>query len=703
MNNMENIITFLLSYDKEKYSVKSQDNEDILELSFDDFLKRINDEVEVSRIKSYQHFFDYYDGNIVKYRDSIDGERPYSNISNNFVTKLNGWLLQEPPIIRSKNVLSSIINELIEELFENTDKSFISSCLINASVYGDCFSKVCMVLEDFMKDFTYSFKFKLIKHPKYCFPFYDPNNNLVSIIVVYPDFENDSIEKSSSLYFEVWTNKIVYCSYKYLLDENEFFVRYSEGRIKDFDIVLKGELIENKKSPFYNLYAFDNIYGEIPFVHFKNLNFFNLTYGVSDLRAISIFAREKTSLINDLKDIIDYQSNPALVVKGAKYNDLDVNKAGKVYSNLPKDSELDYLSLKIGDLDKIIEKYESMINNEISSCGLPYDFLISSREFISGDSSASALKLRFSSVLVFLVLKKIFLEEGFENLIEKGLRFLNNFNKLQLDEVRFPDSYTARRVVNINEAIQEEIFNIYLESIKDDEIVKSVIDELESFGFQVKSKDVLEILTDLSDEYKKKYEEAVSYIEKLSFNTDQINKFIKIRSLPYYKVEFSFKNYLPHSRRQILDDLEVELRNNIESISGALERLGYKTPDKKIDEILRDSEIIGLIKGTADKSQQLQLLDVQKIRENMQLLSQLEANAIEQLNSDTGDIQEDQNNNEVGMEDIESSDNIITDRVTDSKGGRGRKKVLENPQKVEDQTGQSAESIISKRKFKSQN
>jgi hypothetical protein len=92
----------------------------------------------------------------------------------------------------------------------------------------------------------------------------------------------------------------------------------------------------------------------------------------------------------------------------------------------------------------------------------------------------------------------------------------------------------------------------------------------------------------------------------------------------------------------------------------------------------------------------------------MQLLSQLEANAINELSLKSDNMSENENNIESENMDLKSSDdvifdNIITDRVIDSKGGRGRKKVLENPQKVEDRTGQSAESVISKRKFKSQN
>ncbi|GIW22566.1 MAG: hypothetical protein KatS3mg068_1573 [Candidatus Sericytochromatia bacterium] len=695
--------------------IKHLKNYNPKEDSFDSYLTRMEDSVEVSRLSSYNDYFDYYDGNIIRYTDFIEGERPYSNIVQNFVLKLNGWLLQEQPIIKSKSVISDVIDEFIEELNENSDKALIQNVLINTSVFGDCFVKIFVDLKEIdlsleKPDILFTFGFKVLKNPKYCFVSYNINNELDFVVVVYPELDtsfidlNSEIKYSYPLYFEIWTRDKVYCSHNFLIDEYKYFNLSSKIDSLKNKIRYNGVKVEDRDSVFYDLYLFDNIYEEIPIVHFRNLNFFNLSYGVSDIRALTILSREKTSLINTLKDIIDYQSNPVLTIKGARFNDLDVNLANRVYSNIPKDAEFKYLSLDIGDLDTIIEKYEKILNDEISSTGLPYEFLVSSDKFIGGDSSASALKLKFSSVLIYLVLKKVFIEMSFEELYSKGLRFLNKFNNFNLDEVKFPETYTARKIVNINENLQEKIFNIYLETLMDDELVKEVVDELEGFGISIKSKDVLEVITELSEEYKDKYEEALGFIDKLSFDQSRINRFLKLRSIPYYVVEFSFKNYLPHSRRQILDDLEVELRNNLESLSGALSRLGIKNPEKKIDEILKDSEVLGTIKGLIDKNQQLELLEVQKVRSNLELLRQLEEQALQSQDiEEEPDLEELETEEDDFQEDNDLEENPITDRVLDSKGGRGRIKVKENPQKIEDQTGQSAESIVEKRKFKSQN
>lgn len=695
---MEKIIEYLKSYQVDSNS----------DFSIDEYLLNIPDPVEKVRLQSYKHYLNYFEGNIINYVDSIEGERPYSNIISNFVYKINGWLLQEDPQITSKFVSSEIVDELINEIFENSDNNFISDVLFHLSVYGDCFVKVCLDSNHkyLMKDNLYSFKFKIPALPNYVFAEYDANNELFGVLILYPDLVYE-VEGKQKLYFQYWTKESVYCSVQKLFDESFYLEKLIEDIYKErgADENLKGILteyykgvyIDDKKSPFYDMYAFQNIYREIPFIHFRNLNFLGKSYGISDIRNLTVVARERTSLMNFLKDVVSYQGNPILMVKGMSVNSNPILSADRLLTNVPENAEISFIPLNIGDLDKLFEMYNNILKEEISGSGLPFDFLVSSSNFISGDSSASALKLKFNSLLILLVLKKKFIENSFEKLLGKALRFFNDFNKLGLETVMFPESYTAKKFVNFNENISDKIFNVYLDSVEDDVIIKSVIEEIQQTGADIKPEDVLEVLASLDEEYKKKYDEAMSYIEKASLNRENINKLLKIRSVPFDKVGFLFKNFLPHSRRQIIDDLEVELRNNIESISGALERLGVKNPDKKIDEILRDSQILGTIKGIIDKHQQMELLDVEKIRRNSELIQQIQSQTLQQQ----GYVLDDEGN--IVQQPTDAFQNPITDRVIDDKGGRGRVKIKENPQKVEDKTSQSAESVIDKRKEKSQN
>lgn len=706
---LEKIINFL----KGIYEQPTDGKRELLD--YKSQLSNIPDDVERDRIYSYNQYFEYFDGDIIKYIDSSEGKRPYSNIVSNFVYKLNGWLLQEEPIIKSKNILSDLIQELVNELLENTDKSFIQTILLNTSIYGDCFVKVFVDLKEMeiFKDSEqlFTFGFKVIEDPRYCFVAYNSQGELSNLIVVYPNLsieglsisEEQGLKYSYPLYFEVWDKKFVYCSYNFLLDEYKYFDYIKKYKKNQY--LIDGLFIDVQDSPYYGLYKFENIYRDIPFVHFRNLPFFGTTYGVSDVRSLTVLAREKTSLINVVKDIINFHGIPPLVVKGASMNNIYVSEAGKVFSNVPKDAEFSYITAQIGDLDKIINIYEKMIENEISGTGLPYEFLVSSKDFISGDSSASAMKLKFSSVLIYLILKKSYLESSFQELFKKGLTYLNNFNDLGLEKVRFPDAYSAKKIININEFLQDAIFNVYLENVRDDQIVKEVIDDLEAFGLDVKPSEIMDILSEMSEEYQQMMEDAIKYINEISVDKDKIQRFVRLRAIPYNQIEFSFKNYLPFTRTQILSDLEVELRNNLESLSGALSRLGIKNVDKKIDEIMRESELIGTIKGLIDKSQQKELLDVEKLRQNLDLLNQIEQQNMQQEQADeTFEKEQDSfQEDDVSLPSEGLQETPMTERVLDSKGGKGRKKVQENPQKIENETGQVSESVIEKRKLKSQN
>lgn len=79
----------------------------------------------------------------------------------------------------------------------------------------------------------------------------------------------------------------------------------------------------------------------------------------------------------------------------------------------------------------------------------------------------------------------------------------------------------------------------------------------------------------------------------------QKEKLIMLRTAPWWKTEIIWKDHLPKSRQAELADIVLELQNKLESIPGALRRLGVKDVESKMDEIVETQELIGSMTALA--------------------------------------------------------------------------------------------------------
>lgn len=74
----------------------------------------------------------------------------------------------------------------------------------------------------------------------------------------------------------------------------------------------------------------------------------------------------------------------------------------------------------------------------------------------------------------------------------------------------------------------------------------------------------------------------------------QKKSLISLRSAPWWKTEVLWKDHLPKSRQAELADIVLELQNKLESIPGALRRLGVQDVETKMEEITETQELIGV-------------------------------------------------------------------------------------------------------------
>lgn len=88
----------------------------------------------------------------------------------------------------------------------------------------------------------------------------------------------------------------------------------------------------------------ENVLGEIPVVHIKNLPLPREFYGLSDLDGIIDLQRELNEKSTDVSDIIAYQAAPVTVITGAKASQLE-RGARQIWSGLPTDARVMNLGL----------------------------------------------------------------------------------------------------------------------------------------------------------------------------------------------------------------------------------------------------------------------------------------------------------------------------------------------------------------------
>jgi hypothetical protein len=153
---------------------------------------------------------------------------------------------------------------------------------------------------------------------------------------------------------------------------------------------------------------------------------------------------------------------------------------------------------------------------------------------------------------------------------------------------------------------------------------------------------------------------------------EQKDKMLATRVQPYYKNAIELYDPIPKSINQVLTDLQLSLLNNLESIPGALKKLGEQDTEQKMQEILDSADFIGQLTA-------------------MKQLPVAEAQA--GLQAQVQEAQSDQEQSKPASQQDKKSDG-------NPKGGRGNKNEKENSKQIEEKTGQSSERTETQRATK---
>ena len=138
-----------------------------------------------------------------------------------------------------------------------------------------------------------------------------------------------------------------------------------------------------------------------------------------------------------------------------------------------------------------------------------------------------------------------------------------------------------------------------------------------------------------------------------------------LRNHPFFECEVSFQDHLPRNRTLELADINVELMSNLESLEGALKRMGVTDIEAKLEEIARGKEFLSKLTRRS------------AIIENPEV-----------------DLPEEDAEPEIEEVEDDGSEN------ENESGGGEENNTEESPGSVEERTGQSAERTQAQRSMK---
>ena len=281
----------------------------------------------------------------------------------------------------------------------------------------------------------------------------------------------------------------------------------------------------------YNAQKFKNPYGELPFVHILNLPSSNSIMGRSDIQDDWILNEELNEQLLSYKDNADYHGNPLTLMYGISAKNLEKG-AGKVWGNLPTDGKVE--NLEVTQTFEMIQIYMDMLLKYGGLSNIP-SYILSLDKELTADTSNAAMRLAFLPIIEYTNLKRITYGAGLKAVMELSLRILNNIMSLSLEALNAPDENVVQKLNALREKIQASGIN----------------------------------------------------------PDDLYEKVLMMRSHPYFECDVVFKDHLPRNRALELVDIQTEMAMKLESLEGAMYRLGITDIEGKKAEVERDLAYTG--------------------------------------------------------------------------------------------------------------
>lgn len=277
----------------------------------------------------------------------------------------------------------------------------------------------------------------------------------------------------------------------------------------------------------YNAQKFKNPYGELPFVHILNLPSSNSIMGRSDIQDDWILNEELNEQLLSYKDNTDYHGNPLTLMYGISAKNLEKG-AGKVWGNLPTDGKIE--NLEVSQTFEMIQIYMDMLLKYSGLGGIP-SYILSLDKELTADTSNAAMRLAFLPIIEYTNLKKLTYGPGLKEVMEKSLRILNTILSLNLQVLDSVDEKVAEKLQMFGE-------KLLASGLPNPEVILNTISE--------------------------------------------------VRKHPFFECSVVFKDHLPRNRALELVDIQTEMGMGLESLEGAMKRLGITDIEAKKSEVQRD-------------------------------------------------------------------------------------------------------------------
>lgn len=490
------------------------------------------DPEEIERLGRIKRFWDFYQGYHWEGIPQDDRPQVTLNYCRRFVDKLTSFLFcthdetQQPFTLKVPNEMESITLPFLNSVWdaEYNDRRRIALAMgQSGGVTGDVFVLVRYEAPGEFRDPFEEYpngRIRIIVLPSHnVFPTYDPRDrdNMIRCEIKYPVQveDNNFIRRASRTIFggpktsfKTVLRKIVWTPEKWEVWENDVLIDSGE-----------------------------NIYGEIPIVHIRNIEIATSYYGVSDIEDVIPINQEINFKMSNNSEIIDYHSAPVTVITGAKVSNLE-RGVNKVWGGLPKDAKVTTLSLN-DDLDAAVRHIQQLKVAMFEIGGFPINSL--GGEQAISNTSGVALQIINMPLLEKMGQKRVNYGKG----IRKICRLI------LLLGVKHQLIHIPNKIVGMGAPVNAE------GNETDDGIPNGTASSLDNNNAVFEGN----VITDLTT----------------------------IRRL-FYDVSVRFPSPLPKDNMLELEQISLEMDLGLEDREGALKRLGRENIQQKLANVDRERE-----------------------------------------------------------------------------------------------------------------
>jgi hypothetical protein len=533
-------------------------------------------EREQQRLSQTELFWKMYNGQQWDYRRE-EGEMPYFNLCYTFVEKSISWLMGVAPEPRSTKKLQPILKHLYRELVENSggDQFYYEVAQVGA-VTGDVIIRVGY--DATVNNGAGGVCFKVMDSARTFWEYSNQGQNkkLTRVMTIW-----DELLPSGELQTiaELWTDtEVRYYGYVSEISADTIVSPMAGRLFNDGEDWRKSIQRDSHGAAIVR----PNPYGELPFVHIKNIEVSQDSHGRSDLHDLWILNKELNAALLQYKDNVDYHGNPLTLVYGISLKNIEKG-ANKIWANLPKDGKVE--NLEVTQTFAMVQEYIKYMKEFAGISSFIPEASLGLQQAVS-NTSATAIQLQYLPLTELTRRKKLTYGRGLKEAFEKGLRFMNQIGGFELERL---------------DGIDEDL-------LKTQRYVQTQLDVLAATpedGALLEGDDPSNP-TDIAVEMKQE-QNNIFTPEDYTVMLDVLGRISGVRQRPFYTTDLWFKDPIPRDEVNALSLAQTKLGMNLTSRTKILEDLGDEDAFSTIAEVDEERLQTALVDGEVATRAQAQV------------------------------------------------------------------------------------------------